>query len=61
MSCGILQSLEELYLNRNQISKINFLTGFCKLKIVDLAGNSITRIPKLYGLEHLSYINLEYE
>ena len=56
---GALDSLEELSLHQQKLSKIEYINRACtKLKILQLQDNCIERIENLGRLKVLEYINL---
>ncbi|NXX63094.1 LRC46 protein, partial [Scopus umbretta] len=60
---GRLQSLREihsLYLQQNQIEKIENLGCFPNLRFLSLAGNHIRRVENLQPLRHLHVLDLSY-
>ncbi|XP_014814432.1 PREDICTED: leucine-rich repeat-containing protein 46 [Calidris pugnax] len=60
---GRLQSLQEihsLYLQQNQIEKIENLGYFPNLRFLSLAGNRIRRVENLQPLQHLRVLDLSH-
>ncbi|KAM6368510.1 leucine-rich repeat-containing protein 46 isoform 3-T3 [Pluvialis apricaria] len=60
---GRLQSLREihsLYLQQNQIEKIENLGCFPNLRFLSLAGNRIRRVENLQPLRHLRFLDLSH-
>ncbi|XP_010583979.1 PREDICTED: leucine-rich repeat-containing protein 46 [Haliaeetus leucocephalus] len=60
---GRLQSLQEihsLYLQQNQIEKIENLGCFPNLRFLSLAGNRIRRVENLQTLRHLRVLDLSH-
>ncbi|NXN23944.1 LRC46 protein, partial [Nycticryphes semicollaris] len=60
---GRLQSLQEihsLYLQQNQIEKIENLGCFPNLRFLSLAGNRIRRVENLQPLRHLRVLDLSH-
>ncbi|NXR10726.1 LRC46 protein, partial [Semnornis frantzii] len=60
---GKLQSLPEvhsLYLQQNQIEKIENLSCFPNLRFLSLAGNCISRVENLQPLHQLHLLDLSY-
>ncbi|GAB0199010.1 leucine-rich repeat-containing protein 46 [Grus japonensis] len=60
---GRLQSLREihsLYLQQNQIEKIENLGCFPNLRFLSLAGNRIRRVENLLPLQHLRVLDLSH-
>ncbi|XP_074019178.1 leucine-rich repeat-containing protein 46 [Numenius arquata] len=60
---GRLQSLQEihsLYLQQNQIEKIENLGYFPNLRFLSLAGNRIRRVENLQPLRHLRVLDLSH-
>ena len=62
--CPVKRSLENLYLENNEISTIseNYLKGFEKLKVFHLSNNNIILLPDLHWVQHSLFdVRAEYD
>ncbi|NXL54547.1 LRC46 protein, partial [Podilymbus podiceps] len=56
----MLQEIHSLYLQQNQIKKIENLGCFPNLRFLSLAGNCICRVENLQPLQHLRVLDLSH-